>query len=134
MNPIPLGFAMLGGRGIRATVRSLVTSNSSFFQQTLLCLAVLAVIFVVFAWAALIRKRSHSGRHLTHSPPRSRAPEPAPHTPAKDGHGGGFSWRMRHKRRHRRRGEPPRNPTLAETGGLPPLRDKRAETHASENI
>ncbi|MFM8420079.1 MAG: hypothetical protein ACKOEQ_08150 [Verrucomicrobiota bacterium] len=72
----------------------------------LVSMAVLAVLLLAVVWAVFIRKpgrgrRRERGR-LTSAPP-----------PA--GSGG--------KSRRRRRRSERRNPTLAETGGLPPLRE-----------
>ena len=81
--------------------------------------AVLAVGFVIFLWAAFVRKPRH------HKPS---------HHSASDYTGGGSARhkrssplsrmfrKKRHKRRHSR--ERPTNPTLAEIGGLPPRRDE----------
>ena len=73
----------------------------------LVLMAVLAVILLAVVWAVFIRKpgrgrRRERGR-LTSAPPPVES--------------GGRS------RRRRRRSER-RNPTLAETGGLPPLREE----------
>jgi len=88
----------------------------------LILLGVLAlVISSVLCWAVFIRKRrpwcrSRSHRHHHHHQPHFPS-DPVPSQaqvsePARSRH---------HRRRKRRREHRPRNPTLAETGGLPPL-------------
>jgi hypothetical protein len=80
------------------------------------------VIGAVFFWAAVIRKRrdrytSHRERHRDDHRPRSNPGEDSSKGP-------------RVRRRKRRSSHPryPKNPTLAETGGLPPIRrDEGAE-------
>ncbi len=85
-------------------------------ERSMIFGAILLVVLGVFAWAMFWRKprrRSHSDRHHRHAGGNSRpavAPDPADE---KSG------WR---RKRRRRREHRPRNPTLAETGGLPPPR------------
>lgn len=69
-----------------------------------LYLAIGAVVGVIFLWAVFIRKPRRERRYKYH-----RAPRPQP-TPPKSA-------------RRKRRSEPPMNPTLAETRGLPPVRE-----------
>lgn len=72
----------------------------------------LVLTLLLMFWAKYIRRRS---RH--HSDPRVtyRVVEAG-------GDGGGGSRKRRHRHRRRRRDHRTRNPTLAETGGLPPSR------------
>jgi hypothetical protein len=71
-------------------------------------------------WAAFIRKHrrhsQHHSHHHHHAPP-PEASAVAGSTATSDG-----LPRKRRKWRRRRRDHRPRNPTLAETGGLPPAR------------
>jgi hypothetical protein len=62
-----------------------------------MALALLLVGFASFLWFALIRKRRHRRRKRRHAKPRRNEP-----------------------REYRTR-----NPTLAETGGLPPIREEK---------
>jgi hypothetical protein len=83
--------------------------------------SVAIVTLLLFLWAAYLRKgpRRHSHHHHHHhySRPVASATEATGETDAQaDG-----EKRYRRKRR-RRREHRPRNPTLAETGGLPPVR------------
>jgi len=82
-------------------------------SDILLILGVGFVLFLILVvWAKYFRKKPR--RHHSHSGPvNSQAFQEA-----EDDHAEGH--RRRHKRR--RRDHRPRNPTLAETGGLPPPR------------
>ena len=71
----------------------------------------LVVLAVLLLWAVFLRKparRRERGRLLEK---KAAAPKPAP-----DGGSGKKPGRRRRRETHR-----PRNPTLSETGGLPPL-------------
>jgi len=74
------------------------------------------VVASILLWAIYVRKprrRHHSRRRSHHSSSANRgADEAASQSPKRR------KWR-RPRRDHR-----PRNPTLAETGGLPPVRDQ----------
>ena len=70
----------------------------------LLYLALGAVVVIVFLWAWFIRKPPRERRYKYHRIPRQ---QPTPPKSAK----------------RKRRSEPPMNPTLAETRGLPPVRE-----------
>src|SRR6266404_5123914 len=73
--------------------------------------AVLGVTLILALWAAFIRKKKRrSSRHLSHEHAAERVESADPDGSKKR------KWRRR-RREHR-----PRNPTLAETGGLPPVR------------
>jgi hypothetical protein len=78
------------------------------------------VTLLLLLWAILVRKkrrRRHSHHHWHHhtssqtDAPAAAQNEDAPVPPEK-----------RRRRRHSRHRHRPRNPTLAETGGLPPIR------------
>lgn len=83
--------------------------------------ALLAVIFLILIWAIFLRKPSR--RHHHHHHGHHRSPAPAPKTAADATSDETFSPKRRRWRR-RRREHRPRNPTLSETGGLPPLRSE----------
>ncbi len=79
-----------------------------------------AVGLLLLVWAGLyIKKRRRHRRHSHHHQSTSTAEEALAAAqrgaPAAETH-------HRHHRRKRRREHRPRNPTLAETGGLPPVR------------
>ena len=83
-------------------------------QDTLLVVGALVLAgLAAFIWAAFLRtyrKRKH--RHSHHANPSAAHVE----TREEEHTSRGRKWRRR-RREHR-----PRNPTLAETGGLPPIR------------
>jgi hypothetical protein len=95
----------------------------SLKELLLLLGAFAAVSLCLFIWAVYFRKRpgQHSHRHHHH---HSRSqPEPVTTSESSDSEPDGE--RRYRKKRRRRREHRPRNPTLAETGGLPPLRAER---------
>src|SRR6267142_2132479 len=77
--------------------------------------AISVVTVLILVWAIFIRKPDDD------RPRRYRYPKPAEKEPAKDEEDGGSDRHGRRKKR-RRREHRVRKPTLAETGGLPPLR------------
>jgi hypothetical protein len=80
-------------------------------------LTVALVVLVVLLKKKRRRRREHHHSHHHHSPPAEVAEasteEDATASPEK-----------RRRRRRSRRPHRPRNPTLAETGGLPPIRQE----------
>jgi hypothetical protein len=85
-------------------------------RQSLLVLGSIVIVsLVVLLWAAFVR-RPRSRRHSHH---HHQSPPLADSYPGKAAVSGNGPPDSRLRRRHRHR---PRNPTLAETGGLPPVR------------
>jgi len=84
--------------------------------------AVALVILPVVIWIAYFRKSPRQHSHSNHHHSRNSS-KPSVSQPAGEQEGG-EEKRYRRKRR-RRRDHRPRNPTLAETGGLPPLRSEQ---------
>jgi FtsZ-interacting cell division protein ZipA len=85
------------------------------FRELLIVLGAVAVVTLLLViWAACLRKKP--SRHSHYQYPASTSPRSSENGETEDG-----QKRYRRKRR-RRREHRPRNPTLAETGGLPPLR------------
>jgi hypothetical protein len=97
-------------------------SLSHSAKGALIILGALALVAAaIFLWAAVVRKprkRKHSYRHW-HTPKPAEGKSGADEEKSHHHHGGAFHRRRRHRRHHRDR---PLNPTLAETGGLPPVR------------
>jgi hypothetical protein len=76
----------------------------------LVCLGTLS--FGLLLWAAFIRKRKrHSSGHSHHISKTAAV-----------GEKGSEPRKRRHRHRRRRSSNYPQNPTLAQTGGLPPVR------------
>ena len=91
----------------------------------------LVLLGVLTLWVKTRRSRRHHHRHhrQTHSRSESKPTAPRPAEPDQAETGADpdtgpdtESGTSRHRRRKRRREHRPRNPTLAETGGLPPPR------------
>ncbi|HEV2394629.1 MAG TPA: hypothetical protein VG146_19935 [Verrucomicrobiae bacterium] len=96
-------------------------------RDILIILGVLVVLTVlVLIWAAYFRKRDrdHSHHHHHHHRHQEDSAEPAAASDSPPSEPGEASGRHHRRRRRRRREHRPRNPTLAETGGLPPLRSQ----------
>ncbi len=96
-------------------------SRPQVTNDVVLVFAAVALLVILFlGWAIFIRKRKKDladwrlHRHHSHhssdvNSPTESASDNEPH---------------HHRRRRRRRSHRPRNPTLAETGGLPPVRSE----------
>lgn len=96
-------------------------ANSSALSSYIVVGAIALVTLLVLIWAMFFRntKRRHRSHHHSHE--HSSAPAESPAT----GSNGEDASLSRHKRRRWRRSQRhnhSRNPTLAETGGLPPIR------------
>ena len=98
------------------------TRNAETLREILLVLGCLALLSIgLLLWAAYIRKRKrHSSGH-SHRSHRSSRTTPGLGTAA-GGEQGSEPRRRRHRHRRRRSSGYPLNPTLAQTGGLPPVR------------
>jgi len=85
-------------------------------QNRLIIVGALAVVtLLIFIWAVFIRKPGRRSRSHSHTHHHSR-----PQCDTADGDASVLL--KRRKWRRQRRPHHPRNPTLAETGGLPPIR------------
>lgn len=87
--------------------------------------AVSAVTLLLVLWAVYFRKgpRRHSHHHHHRA---ARGPSTSS-VSADDADAEGAEEKPYRRKRRRRREHRPRNPTLAETGGLPPLRAERPQ-------
>jgi hypothetical protein len=79
-------------------------------QHSILMTSLIALAALLFIWAAFIRKPSRGRRKHHHS----ADPRPQSNTEF---------LKARKRRKRRRKERLPMNPTLAETRGLPPIRD-----------
>jgi hypothetical protein len=115
-------LAQADGFGIEDAIRGWRKLTPETRQGFIIFGTLLIVTAAVFVWAAFIRKRGRRRRvRLRHH--RHRSPAPAVAAGGKDSEAGNPVIHSRHRprrRRHRHRRDRPRNPTLAETGGLPP--------------
>ncbi len=96
------------------------------FQDVLLILGVVTVLTsLLLVWAARYARRRKRHRHLHHGQPQILKPA----TAESDREAEEESGHHRHRRRRvPRRDHRGRNPTLAETGGLPPVRSGPPES------
>ena len=90
-------------------------------RERLIVFTAIALITVpVLVWAVFVRKARRRQRSRRHSHHHSH--EPAENVAPAEGDNVTTQPRKRRKWRRPRREHRPRNPTLAETGGLPPVR------------
>ncbi len=95
----------------------------SFNSTLIFCALIIVLIVAVFIWAAVVRKprTRKSTRH--HWKSKNGASEKTGGEVTSANADSAPRPRRRHKRRRPRK---PLNPTLAETRGLPPVRDKQS--------
>lgn len=99
--------------------------STGFVMQDmfLIVVAALAVAsllgFCVYIWS---KKRHHHHHHHRGSTKRYSTAPAKPSATDDDEDSETEEGKPRHRRRRRKHNHRPRNPTLAETGGLPPLR------------
>ena len=94
-------------------------------KETLVILVVLFFLSLALSgWALASRSKRRHSRHRREGESSSRSSESSkPSGASRSSEGNGSAAESGHHRRHRhRREDRPRNPTLAETGGLPPIR------------
>ena len=108
---IPVLIAESGGLGIQDLVSG--KDHEGVHEVITLFSILFAVAILVFVCAAIFRKKKEK-IGWRHSPPVKAGPGMNEARKSKFH----FPWQHRHHRRQHR----PRNPTLAETGGLPPIR------------
>ncbi len=118
MNTLPVFLAQTDPQDSLAWWR---LSNPAFRERLMIFGAITLVTLLLLVWAAFIRRkrrRRHSHHHHQHHPAERRAEGPV----ASQKEDAGDPPEKRRRRRHSRHRHRPRNPTLAETGGLPPIR------------
>jgi hypothetical protein len=106
---------LLAGVNKDNAIHELIPTGSSVAEALVIFGALFLVSLAVFAWAFFSVTRRH--RHSRHHP------TPAPKAAPENAHDLKSASRS-HRRRHRHVEDFPRNPTLAEVGGLPPIRTK----------
>ena len=119
MNTIPVFLAQVDSQDPLAWWR---LSNPAFRERLIIFGAIGLVTLLLLVWAAFVRsrrRRRHSHHHHHHHHAQRPAELPAAlqneDVPAPS---------EKRRRRHSRHRHRPRNPTLAETGGLPPIRQE----------
>jgi type VI protein secretion system component VasK len=119
MNLIPF---FLADEDIDAVLASWRKADPGNRERMLIFGAIGMVTLLAMAWAVFLRKRRHRRRELHHSHSHSSRPAEVAKAPAA-GDAAALPEKRRHRRRSRRKHRA-RNPTLAETGGLPPIREE----------
>jgi len=117
MSTIPLFLAEVETQEILASWR---ITDPATRDRIIVFGAIGLVTLLVLLWAVFLRKKRRRRREHHHAPRHSSTPAEAPEAPSDDGDPSPPEKRHRRRRfggKHR-----PRNPTLAETGGLPPIR------------
>jgi hypothetical protein len=103
--------------------------------QILFILGILGgLTLLLFIWAIYwrnprrhrSRSRHRRSRHSTSSPPAATPHSDPPAADEDEGDDDDAPSTGHHRRRRRRRQHRPRNPSLSETGGLPPTRSEEA--------
>ncbi len=116
MNPlVPMFLAAVTPEDLMAQAKPM-DSNTTATLIVIVCGTFAGVLAGIFIWLRS-KKRPHRHHHHHHSHHRSYSPAQDDAAESEDPEHGG-----RHRRRRRRRPHRSRNPTLAETGGLPPVR------------
>src|SRR6185369_4336793 len=93
--------------------------RNATLRQILIVLASLAALsFGLLLWVAFVRKQKRRSSGHSHRSHRTTAASEAPAAGEKESE----PRRRRHRHRRRRSSRFPQNPTLAQTGGLPPIR------------
>jgi len=110
---------MLADLEIDDVIRNWSRMDTTTRDAILVFGALTVVTLIIVVWAAFIRKkpREPSSHQYHRHRPAAQAEAAAVSQEAVEEPG-----RERRRRRRRRRDHRPRNPTLAETGGLPPIK------------
>jgi hypothetical protein len=119
MNTIPILLADLDPQDPLACWR---LTNPAFRERLVIFGAIGLVTLLLLVWAAFVRsrrRRRHSHHHHHHH--HAQRPTEVPGASQNEDVPAPSEKRRRRHSRHRHR---PRNPTLAETGGLPPIRSE----------
>jgi hypothetical protein len=120
-----LFLAQAEGGWFANLVRILSSSTSPTLYLTVTFIVFFLLVVAIFAWAAFFRKPGHPRHHHHSRRHRRHRYSSLPQTPVPDAAGQNATAQVvpyMRRRRRRRHDDAPRNPTLAETGGLPPLR------------
>jgi hypothetical protein len=117
MSALPI---MLADEDTDAVLQAWRLANPSTREGIIIFGALGLVTVLVLFWAIFLRRRRQRRRSHHHSHQHSSEPAGSSNAPAEDS--APLFPQKRHKRNRLRRRHRPRNPTLAETGGLPPIR------------
>jgi hypothetical protein len=98
----------------------LLSLNESKHEVLIMLGATAAVFLLIILWVVFIRRPGKEHKHHHHHHTHDAADTPDAKSEPEH----------KHRRHRRRRPHHKRNPTLAETGGLPPVRPHDTETNA----
>jgi hypothetical protein len=99
-------------------------SESPAARERIIILGALALVsLLIVIWAVFFRPREGKSKTRRHASRHARERAGAPSAPVAGEDGESGSGKRR-KWRRRRREHRPMNPTLAQTGGLPPIRSE----------
>jgi hypothetical protein len=116
MSSIVIVLAQLNALEEFAPAKALGKTGGMLIRDILLIVgAILVLSVILIAWARSPARRSRHRRH------GSRAETSSSRSPVNSS---GSREHRHHRRRRQRRDHRGRNPTLEETGGLPPLRNE----------
>jgi type VI protein secretion system component VasK len=122
MNAVQVFLAEVGQTELMPPLK---LADPAMRERVIIFGAIGLVTLLLLFWAAFIRKRrrrrhSHHHHHHHHHPQDSPSPAEVPEAPSTADASAAPEKRRRRRRSHHQ--HRPRNPTLAETGGLPPIR------------
>jgi len=103
-----------------AVLASWRTTDPATLERLIIFGAIGLVTLLALLWAVLVRKERRRRREHHHSHQHSSTPAEVAEAPAEEDVPS--PPQKRRRRRRSGRSHRPRNPTLAETGGLPPIR------------
>ena len=112
----------LADEDVDAVLASWRKADPGSREHMLIFGAIGLVTLLVMAWAVFLRKRRRRRRELHHSHSHSSRPAEVAKVPAAEDAAAPPEKRRHRRRSHRKHRS--RNPTLAETGGLPPIREE----------
>ena len=118
MNAIPVFLAQVDSQDPLAWWR---LSNPAFRERLIIFGAIGLVTLLLLVWAAFVRSRRRRRHSHHHHHRHAQRPAELPAALQNEDVPAPSEKRRRRHSRHRHR---PRNPTLAETGGLPPIRQE----------
>ena len=119
MSTVPFILADADTQEVLASWRM---SDPATRERLIIFGAIGLVTVLVLLWAILLRKKRRRRREHHHAPRHSSRPSEIPEAP--DDESAVSTPEKRRRRRRSGRKHRPLNPTLAETGGLPPIRSE----------
>lgn len=107
--------------GLESSLKLQIASHNTVWEALIMTGSLMFVVGMAGLWAVYHSKRKRRRKH--HHPHREQL---AVDVSASDS---SAEREEKKHRRRRRRSQPPMNPTLAQTGGLPPVRDTESSSY-----